>query len=763
MDGGYWCARHGWGSDWHSRWVALPGLPTLISMLMSTLVVLAMSWQPIAQADVFLVEDQTSYNDALARLSPGDELVLADGTWSDFQILFEAQGQPEQPITLRAQTPGKVVISGRSNLRIAGEHLVVAGLRFSDGYSPTRDVIAFRRDEKTLANHTRLTEVAIEDFSKPDRTQEDQWVTLYGKHNRVDHSYFAGKTNKGPTIVVRLNTPSSRENEHSVDHNYFGHRPSIGGNGGETLRIGVSDYSRTQSQTSVVENLFEHCDGEVEIISIKAEGNRVTGNLFYESRGAVVFRHGGNNEVSRNVFFGNGVADTGGVRVINDRQTVKENYFEGLRGEKFLSALTIMNGVPNSPINRYHQVKDAEIASNSFIGFDAIGLAVGSDEERSAAPLDSQVSNNLFITEAASPVSVFDDISGIGFADNASNNAALKDYGSTVFPKIELARAKNGLLYPTDKALAGVGAPRDLKVLARNETGPSWFVKPARDASAIQSREIRVGRGASALRKAVQASRPGDILKLRGRSYAFKKPLLIPHALTIDGRTRNGRMTKLTSQAPALFHIPAGGALTLSDTELVGGAQNKGLIRAIGEIYRGTYSLRLSNVVVSAAKDARPAPFLAADDTTFATLIELKEVSANAWPGAFIALSGKNLQGWYLAEDIKIHNSTFTDIAGALLTFGREGRDESTFGPRVLLQESTLKNVNTQGMSLDLQGIDGVSIRGNEIRDSGVWRLRKRVLGLGFALEDNRFINTPDPKITGIEGEPLTITGGSGP
>ena len=131
MDGGYWCARHGWGSEWHSRWVALPGLPTLISMLMSTLVVLAMSWQPIAQADVFLVEDQTSYNDALARLSPGDELVLADGTWSDFQILFEAQGQPEQPITLRAQTPGKVVISGRSNLRIAGEHLVVACLLYT--------------------------------------------------------------------------------------------------------------------------------------------------------------------------------------------------------------------------------------------------------------------------------------------------------------------------------------------------------------------------------------------------------------------------------------------------------------------------------------------------------------------------------------------------------------------------------------------------------------------------------------------------------
>ena len=200
-------------------------------------------------------------------------------------------------------------------------------------------MVAFRVDSENLANHTRLSEIVIDGFNKTDRTSEDNWIALYGKYNQIDHSYFAGKTNKAPTLVVRLNSPESRENHHVIEHNFFGRRPTLGGNGGETIRVGVSDYSRTPSQTTIAHNFFEHCDGEVEIISIKAEGNVVTENVFFESRGAVVFRHGGNNEVSRNIFFGNGVVDTGGVRVINEQQTVKENYFEGLRCEKFRLSL----------------------------------------------------------------------------------------------------------------------------------------------------------------------------------------------------------------------------------------------------------------------------------------------------------------------------------------------------------------------------------------------------------------------------------------
>src|SRR4051812_11705146 len=56
-----------------------------------------------------------------ARLGPGDVLVMADGTWTDQAIVFRGKGSRDRPIGLRAETPGKVVLTGKSSLEIDGE------------------------------------------------------------------------------------------------------------------------------------------------------------------------------------------------------------------------------------------------------------------------------------------------------------------------------------------------------------------------------------------------------------------------------------------------------------------------------------------------------------------------------------------------------------------------------------------------------------------------------------------------------------------
>ena len=105
-------------------------------------------------------------------------------------------------------------------------------------------------------------------------------------------------------MAVRLNTEDSQENHHKIDHNYFGPRSILGSNGGETLRIGTSHHSRTNSFTVVENNYFDRCDGELEIISNKSGKNKFLNNTFYESRGTLTMRHGNNNLVEGNVFFG---------------------------------------------------------------------------------------------------------------------------------------------------------------------------------------------------------------------------------------------------------------------------------------------------------------------------------------------------------------------------------------------------------------------------------------------------------------------------
>jgi len=176
---------------------------------------------------------------AAKRARPGDTVLLRDGTWTDADLRFEAEGAPEQPITLRAQTPGKVILTGRSRLRFAGGHLVVDGLRFEKCHG-NNDVIEFRTKSSHLAHHSRLTGCSIVDCSPPQRETNTRWVSIYGTDNRVDHCYLAGKSNLGTTLVVWLKDEPVR---HQIDRNHFGFRPRLKVNGGETIRVGDSTTS----------------------------------------------------------------------------------------------------------------------------------------------------------------------------------------------------------------------------------------------------------------------------------------------------------------------------------------------------------------------------------------------------------------------------------------------------------------------------------------------------------------------------------------
>ncbi|MEM9260250.1 MAG: polysaccharide lyase 6 family protein, partial [Bacteroidota bacterium] len=356
---------------------------------------------------------------AIAAAQAGDVLTLANGTYRDLELKFTGQGTSEAPIILRAEEKGKVFLEGQSNLSLSGEYLVVEGLVFRNGFTPTSEVISFRSDKETLCNNCRVTECVIDNYNPPERYDSDYWVALYGKHNRFDHNYLTGKRNQGVTLAVRLNTESSRENFHRIDHNYFGHRAVLGSNGGETLRIGTSHYCQSNSNTLVESNYFYKCNGEVEIISNKSGQNIFRGNTFFESTGTLTIRHGNEVTIANNFFFGNGVANTGGIRIINAKQTVVNNYLEGLTGYRFRSAMTVMNGVPNSPLNRYVQVTDSRASNNVFINCDNVQFCVGSDAERSAIPERTELTDNVFVRNDNRDIfAAFDDISGITFKGN---------------------------------------------------------------------------------------------------------------------------------------------------------------------------------------------------------------------------------------------------------------------------------------------------------------------------------------------------------
>ena len=364
-------------------WLCAVAMAVLTGMILPVLV----------KATEYRVSTPTQIVTAMTTARPGDTLTMTTGVWSNAAIVFRGAGSKSAPILLRAETYGGVILTGLSNLRISGRHLVVDGLMFTKGSSPSGGVIEFRGPAGE-SDSCRLTNCSIINFSPADSTRDDKWVSLYGSYNRVDHCYFRGKTNLGATLVVWL---SSKPNYHQIDHNYFARRPELfGWNGGETIRVGTSDWSMYDSFTTVEYNLFEECNGEIEIISNKSCGNIYRYNTFVSCQGTLTLRHGNRCTVEGNFFFGNRVVNSGGIRIIGEDHKVFNNYITGMAGTSLKSAITIMNGVPNSPLERYFQVKRALVVHNTLVdNAQSINLGGGKDSELTLPPLDCVIANNI--------------------------------------------------------------------------------------------------------------------------------------------------------------------------------------------------------------------------------------------------------------------------------------------------------------------------------------------------------------------------------
>jgi poly(beta-D-mannuronate) lyase len=401
----------------------------------------------ICKGNIVKVADIKSLQTAESIAKPGDTIILQNGIWKDIALKINCKGTEKEPIFFKAETPGKVLFSGKSCLRIGGNFIVVDGLNFTNGYSPESSIITFKTDKNNVANNCRITNCLIDDFNKPKRLDEDYWVSFYGKKNRIDHCTFRNKKNLGVLMAVILDDEKSRENFHSIDHNFFDGRPPLGSNAGEIIRVGVSQHCTFNSNTVIADNYFKNCDGETEIISLKSCENIIKNNVFKECQGCVTLRHGNNNTVFNNIFLGNGKEGTGGVRIINEGNWVVNNLFYECVGVSFRSPLAIMNGVPNSPAFRYLPVKDAVVFGNSFINCTPFSLCEGSDKERSQVPQNVLIANNIFYNKKDTTVFYqFDSIGGFTFQNNIVSKSVKQNLPSG-FEKITLKEKKrNGII-----------------------------------------------------------------------------------------------------------------------------------------------------------------------------------------------------------------------------------------------------------------------------------------------------------------------------
>lgn len=367
-------------------------------------------------ATEYLVSSAAQIASAMQAAQPGDVLTMTDGTWTNQRIQFAGFGTSMAPITLRAQHPGQVVLNGNSKINISGDWLVVDGLKFDGGALAADDHIVEFRGSKGEANHSRFTNSAIVNYNPASVDTRYFWVSLYGQHNRVDHNYFKNQTHSGVTLVVWRSDLGP--DYHEIDANYFGERPlpvnPADPNGFETIRIGTSTDSLTNSFTTVENNLFERTNGEIEAISNKSGSNIYRYNTFREVVATLTLRHGNDTLVEGNFFLGNNASNSGAIRVIGERQTIINNYIANV-DDRAGGAISISAGVPNSALNEYFQVKDAIIAHNTIVNVGGPAMTFDDGLGSSGRTLLAQnvtVANNLF---RSSGPAIFEGNEGAGW------------------------------------------------------------------------------------------------------------------------------------------------------------------------------------------------------------------------------------------------------------------------------------------------------------------------------------------------------------
>jgi poly(beta-D-mannuronate) lyase len=706
-----------------------------------------------------LVKNVDEFNRAVESATPGTRIVLANGIWKDAELLFKGEGTENDSIVLSVETKGKVILSGNSNLRISGSFLKVEGLVFKDGFTPTNAVISFRENRDEMANNSRLTECVIDNFNNPERHVQDYWVTIFGKNNRIDHNHIEGKKNLGVTMIVGLDTKGSVENHHRIDHNYFGPRPTFGNNGGETLRIGTSHTALENSNTVVESNYFDRCNGEHEIISNKSCQNIFKYNTFFECTGTLTMRHGNETLVDGNVFIGNGKPSTGGVRVINETQTVINNYHIGLTGYRFRGAFVMMNGVPNSPPNRYVPVIDSKVNNNTFINCDHIQLCAGSDTERSQAPLNSEIAGNIFYHKNKTDLFTFyDDISGISFKDNILGSN-LKTTISDGFENTEIRLEKNaqGFLIPkSDKIKTEVTI--SAAIATKENTGIVWYVKTDENVALNSGETINVAPGINTLYEIVKKSTPGDIIALEeGGDYLLTKAVKIKHPLTFKTSGQN-KATVLFERMMA-FEIQNGGSLSLENIRFDGAKSpdyaGNSVISTSKKSMNENYKLFIDHcefvdLVVNHSFDV-----LRVSKGTFADTISISNSKFKNISGHIAALDKETDDiGAYNVEYLIMRNNTISDLQGAALRLYRGGKDESTFGPFLEFDHNVLDHVgygkkNKYQRAMSLYGVQVNDIENNIVSNSKAMEMHLVVGEPIVNILNNNFYKSDQLIITG--------------
>ena len=511
----------------------------------------------------------------------------------------------------------------------------------------------------------------------------------------------------------------------------------------------------------VANNLFEECNGEVEVISSKTNFNIFKNNVFYKSEGSLVTRHGNYSMIDGNYFIGDGENENyGGIRIINTGHWVVNNYFYGLKGKSFRSPLAVMNGIPKSPLNRYNQVTDVVVAYNTYVNCSSpwqfgVGTNIAQakvlpkSEIRSARAIRTTVANNIIYNEKGleSIVVENDKADGVAFMKNIINNqgVAFKDFdGGIIEASLDLKKISDNMYIPTgipndfeafngfdfntietdllrvsrkDNNSIGAIIGKDVfnpNILDKSKYGTTWF------SNELEARDpvIHTVTNTEELQTKINGASNGDVISLIKGVYNIDKSVVINKTLTIQSEPdAKAQLIFSGASNTPLFSLQPKGKLTINNIVLKGNISNYAFA-SLKQNMSNHFGLIVSNSEISNFNYV-----LKAYKESFAERITFENTTISNCENGIELSEEKNDKGDYNTEYLTINNCNFNTIKANVIDYYRGGYDESTIGGNLLLTNSTFINCGAKEKNkrlLNHNGIVNVNITKNTFKNNPV-------------------------------------------
>ena len=328
---------------------------------------------PGIAGNVYKVTKPEEFKKAADVAILGDEIIIANGNYTNWELVINTNGTSSKPVIIRAETPGKVVFSGDVNkpiFQLTGSYTEISGLTFS-GCNVFKAKNGFLIELKN-SQYCRVTDCTFTKNTAKDQFMPIMVISGKGEHNRVDHCSFVSNIDN-QELQVKITADAIPQHSH-IDHNIFKDKAKVSWkvfNGGECVQVGQDPVllGTQYAYTTVCDNRFIHCDGEAEVISNKSSGNQYINNYFEDCQGELVMRGGHDCLIDSNTFKGG----TGGIRVNGTHHTITNNTLNGLS-----TGIRLMYGMAKgkTEIGFYIAASDCLIKNNN-ISHTATGILIG--------------------------------------------------------------------------------------------------------------------------------------------------------------------------------------------------------------------------------------------------------------------------------------------------------------------------------------------------------------------------------------------------